>query len=277
MAWPSVRKISPKTSTKEEGPRAAWDAWALGLFAISLGMGRARTVFNRAVRFLGYFLLVFVALTLLRQVPVLGGIFRIPLFGFFLAAVVVSVVAARAGEALASRNKMQRQLKELGEVDTPQRRGKLGRLLLANGRAAQAVEPLRDAVAQDPETADWHYRLGMALLQTGAADEAVESLKDARSLDESFAYGGVHLQLSEALDAVGEGEAALESLDRFEKLQGVTPESAYRRGRVLKGLGRIAEAKAALGSVASLASGVPKYQRGEARIWAWRAFWGKWV
>jgi len=260
----------------EEGPGARFDAWALGLFAISLGMGRARTVFNRAVRFLGYFLLVFVALTLLRQVPVLGGLFRIPLFGLFLAALVVSALVARAGEALASRSKLQRQLRELGEVDTPQRRGKLGRLLLANGRAAQAIEPLRDAVAQDPETVDWHYRLGMALLQTGQATEAVELLKHARELDDSFAYGGVHLQLSEALGLVGEGEEALACLDRFEVLQGVTPESAFRRGRTLKLMGRKAEAREVLGSVSAVAGKVPKYQRGEARGWAWRAFLAKW-
>ena len=243
------------------------------MLAISLGMTGAGKVFNPGVRFLAYFFLVFVAMAVLRQLPVLGGVFRIPLLGFFLAAVVVSAVVAKGGEALARRAKLQRQLRELGEVDTPQRRGKLGRLLLQHNRPAAAVEHLRAAIAADPELVDWHYRLGMALLQAGDREGALESLLRARDLDEGFAYGGVLLQLSEAARVTGDLELALGSLERFEVLEGPNPEQAYRKGRVYRALGRPEEARATFDSIPALVKQVPGYQKTEARAWALRGFW----
>lgn len=225
------------------------------------------------MRFLAYFLGVFAALFVLRQLPLVGGLFQVPILGFFLAALVVSALVARGGTWLTQRNKLQRQLRELGEVDTPQRRGKLGRLLLQSGRPAQALEPLREAIAEDPETVDWHYRLGMALLRTGEVDEAVTTLQRARELDEGFAYGGVLLQLAAAAQAQGDFDLALDALARFEILQGPTPEQTYRRGLALKAKGDSTEAKAAFAAVPAFVARVPKYQRAEARAWGLRAWW----
>lgn len=227
------------------------------------------------MRFLAYFFLVFVTLFVLRQLPLVGGLFQIPLVGFFLAAMVVSALVARGGQVMTNRAHAKRQMRELGEVDTPQRRGKLGRLLLQNGRAREAVDHLRAACDADEETVDWPYRLGVALLESGEAEEATMWLNKAREMDEGFAYGGVLLKLSEAALALGDFEAALEALERYEVFQGPSPEQAFRRGRVLKAMGRREEAKASLESVTQLAARAPKYQRAEARAWAARAFWAK--
>jgi tetratricopeptide (TPR) repeat protein len=227
------------------------------------------------VRFLAYFFLVFVTLSIFRQMPVLGGIFRVPLLGFFLAAIVVSTVFARVGEYLTKRARLQKDIRELGQVDTPRRRGKLGRLLLNNGQAAKAIEPLREALAADPENVDWHYRLGSALLKTGEPLDALHSLERALELNEGFAYGGVLLELSNAALAVGDGERALQCLERHTELQGDTPEGAYRTGLALKALGRKEEANAAFRATTSLIKETPKYQKADAYSWALRAFWAR--
>lgn len=220
---------------------------------------------------MGYFLLVFAALFVLRELPILGGVFRIPLVGFFLSAMVVSAVVAAAGTRLTARAKLQRELRDLGTVDTPRMRGKLGRLLLASGRAAQAVEPLGEAAEAEPDNVEWHFRLGSALLGSGDAREALASLERAAELSESHAYGGVLMKLAEAAHRIGDGPRALEALGRFERLQGVTPESAFRRGLALRALGQKPEALAAFAQVSVQAGKAPKYQRAEARAWAARA------
>lgn len=227
------------------------------------------------MRFLGYFLLVFAALFVLRELPILGGLFRIPLLGFFLAALVTSALVARAGALLAARAKLRSQVRELGTVDTPQMRGKLGRLLLQSGRAARAVAPLREAVEADPANVEWHYRLGSALLATGQAAEALSALERAAELQEGHAYGAVLLQLAQAAQLSDRAELALAALERFERLQGPTAEWAYRRGRTLKALGRAAEAREAFASLAGHVRRAPKYQKAEARGWAARGLWAR--
>jgi len=233
-------------------------------------------VFNPVVRFLGYFLLVFAALFVLRELPILGGIFRIPLLGFFLAAIVVSWGVARVGAALSARAKFTGQLRELGTVDTPQMRGKLGRLLLQSGRAREALEPLAEAAAADPQNVDWQFRLGCAHLATGEARAALPFLERAIDLNARHAYGGALLKLAEAQHLAGEGQAALAALDHYERLQGPTAESAFRRGLALKGLGAREEARAAFDTVAEHVRSAPRYQKAEARSWAARAVWARW-
>jgi len=216
------------------------------------------------VRFLGYFLAVFVALFVLRQLPLVGGLFRVPLFGFFLAAILVSAVVAKGGAWWSAQRRLASQTRELGQVDTPQMRGKLGRLLLLNGRPAQALAPLGEAVDWEPENPEWHYRLGQARLRTGDRTGGVEALAHAAELDERHAYGEVLLLLGEARLGAGQAEQALVSLERFEALQGPSPRSAYWRGRALAALGRKEEARASYADVSRLVAQAPKYQRGTA-------------
>jgi tetratricopeptide (TPR) repeat protein len=227
------------------------------------------------VRFLGFFLLVFALLSLLRMVPVIGGLFQIPLLGFFLAAMIVSMVAARLGTQVVSNRKFSDEIKRLGTVDTPHTLGKLGRMLEMSGKHAKAVEPLQQAIAGEPEMVEWHYRLGCAQLGLRDFAQAIKHLEDARQLDEEHAYGGVLLALAEAQRLGGEGQAALASLERYEVLQGPTPESAFRRGQVHTKLKDSQRARAALDEVGQLAAQQPKYQRSDGRRWAAKALFAK--
>ncbi len=227
------------------------------------------------MRFLGFFLLVFAALWLLRQIPGLGRLFEVPLFGFYLAAVVVSVVLARVGTAAVERRRLGGELRQLGAVDTPHNRGKLGSLHLKAGRPRRAVPHLEAAALGEPDSVEWHFRLGQAYLAAGRPEEAVRSLTRAAEIDEEHAYGGVLLSLTRAQQATGEAEDALETLARLERNNGPSPESAFRRGQVYKSMGERESARAAFGEVGALAAQAPKYQRAEARGWAARAFWAR--
>lgn len=229
------------------------------------------------MRFLGYFLAVMAALVLLREVPVVGAIFRVPVLGFFAAAAVVSALVARAGTWFAGRRRLAQQVRELGQVETPAMRGKLGRLLLQSGQARAALEPLAEAVEGDPGSAEWRYRLGQARLETGDLAGGLASLEEALALDERHAYGEVLLRTAEARRAAGDAEGSLGAAERFEALQGPSPRSAFRRGEALRALGRREEARAAFEAVGRLAREVPGYQRREASGWAARALWARTV
>lgn len=227
------------------------------------------------MRFLGFFVLVFAALLVLREVPVVGAIFRIPLLGFYFAALLTSAVVARLGSELVARRKRNEELRRLGEVDTPHQRGKLGRLLELSGSPRQALAPLEEAAAAEPEEVEWWYRLGRARLAVRQHGEALEALGRARELDEEHGYGELLLTLAEASRRSGAGADALEALARFETLFAPTPESAFRRGQVLSGLGRRPEARAAFTEVGELAAEQPKYQRSEGRRWAAKAVFAR--
>jgi len=232
-------------------------------------------VFNPPVRFLGFFLLTFAALWVLRQVPGLGRLFDVPLLGFYLAAVIVSVVLARVGTRAVDRRRLGGEVRRLGAVDTPHNRGKLGSLHLAAGRARKAVPHLEVAVLGEPDEVEWRFRLGQAYLASGRPQEAAEALARAVELDEEHAYGGVLLSLARARQVAGDPRGALEALERFERNNGPSAESAYRRGQALRWAGEKERARGALGEVGALAAQAPRYQRAEARGWALRALWSR--
>jgi Flp pilus assembly protein TadD len=223
------------------------------------------------LRLAGFFALVLVGLALLRQVPYVGGLFS-GLFGFWLGVILLSSLLTWASGVLLRRRRLAVRTRELGNVESPHNQGKLGALLLAHGRGAGAVEPLRRAVAGEPETVEWHYRLGCALLAAGAAAQAIEPLQHAVELEEEYAYGAVQLRLAEALTRAGQPEAALAALERVERNHGPSPESAYRTGVAARRLGRKDEARAAFVRVSELAAQGASYQRGTNRGWVLRAF-----
>ena len=58
----------------------------------------------------------------------------------------------------------------------------MGKILLAQGAAADAVEQLQAAVRLAPEDADAHYQLGQAYQKTGRADLAEAQFAQFRQL-----------------------------------------------------------------------------------------------
>lgn len=224
------------------------------------------------LRLIGYFAAVFLAMTVLRQVPFLGGLFRIPLVGFFIAALLVSWIVARAAAWAVDRRRFQALASTLGAVDTPTNRGKLGALLLHQGRVARALGHLEAAAAGEPDSPEWWTLLGRARLAAGRFEQAAQALERAVALDEEFGYGTALVRLAEAYQRCGRAERALDALERHARCFGDTPEALYRRGSVLAALGRRAEARAALRRVREVARAAPPYQRREAFRWALRAW-----
>jgi tetratricopeptide (TPR) repeat protein len=227
------------------------------------------------LRLIGFFALVMLVLQGLRFVPFLGPLFQIPFFGFWIAAILCSVIVSKLASDAVDRRRLKNRERDLSAVDTPHNQGKLGLLLLTSGRPRAAVEPLRRAAAGDPQSAEWAYRLGCALLESGREKEAVPELARAARADEEHAYGAVQLRLAEALQASGKSDEALSALDRFQHNHGDNPESAYRRGSVLKSMGRKSEAAECFARVGQLARTSARFQKNAARGWAWRAFWAR--
>ena len=228
------------------------------------------------LRLLGFFALTFVALVVLRQVPFIGGLFAIPLVGFYLAAVLVSLAIAWWGKRAIDRSRFARLERDLGQTDTPHNRGKLGSLLLAQGRPRKAVPHLEAAAAGYPDEVDWHYRLGCAWLGASRPAEAVEALERAVELSEEHAYGAALLRLAEALTASGRAEEALDVLARHVRSYGDTPEGVFRRGVAERAAGRRVEARRSFEAVPAVAKQSVRYQRKDARWWVLRSFIARW-
>ena len=228
------------------------------------------------LRLLGFFAVVFVALAVLRQLPFVGGVFQIPFVGFYLAAIVVSLVSARLGTRLVDRRKFQKSLRSLGEVDTPHNRGKLGALLADLGKHREALPHLEVAWEHEEDVAEWAYRVGRTRLALGDASGAAEALTRAIEFDEEHGYGEALRRLAEALIRGGAPDEAHARIDRHDMIYGETPESAYLRGKAHLESGDREAAKAAFSKAPRLVAGVAKYQREGARTWAMRARLAGW-
>ncbi len=220
----------------------------------------------------GFFLLTFALLWVLRQIPGLSAVFGIPLLGFFLTAILVSSFFAWLGSRTVDRRRFRRAASQLGAVETPHNQGKLGSLLLVQGRARPAAECLARAVAGEPESLEWRYRYGIALLRTGRPAEAARELAQVAARDEEYAYGEMLLRLAESEQDAGQPARALEALDRHQRCQGDTPESLYRRALALRGLDRGAEARAALARVGEVTKTRAQYQKRADTKWVMLAW-----
>lgn len=220
---------------------------------------------------LGFFAGTVALLLVLQRLPGVGGLFR-GFFGFWLAAILFSVLAERIASAFSARRRFTRAAADLGHVESAYNQGKLGSLLLSAGRAKSAVEPLRRACVGEPESAEWAYRLGLALLATERADEALESLERALALNAEHAYGEVHLALARAHLALRRDADALATLARYEREHGPSPESAYHRGVALRMAGQRAAAQVAFREVGELAARAARFQRKAQQKWVWKAW-----
>lgn len=221
-------------------------------------------------RTIGFLLLVFGGLQLLRFVPWIGGLFH-GLLGFYLAAALVSLVVAWVSTRLVSRRRFRNRARDLGHVESPHNQGKLGSLLLAHGRAREAIPPLQRAASGEPAVVEWHYRLGLALLASREPQAARTALQRAFELAPEHAYGALQLALADASLRTGDATAALAALDRYERDYGPSAESAFRKGQVLRALGRKSEARASFANVHALASRAAKFERRNHRLWVIRA------
>ena len=195
-------------------------------------------------RLLIFFVCVFILTGFLAQLPVVGALFRIPFLGFWFTALLVSAVAAKLGAEAIDAGARRRLERSLGAVDTPHHKGKLGVLLLAQGKVRRAIPLLEAASEGDPGSLELRYRLGEARLRAGRDAEAAQrALDSVLREDEEYAYGGAMLRSAEASRDAGDVSGALERVTRFEQNHGATPESALLRARLLRAAGDAGGAK----------------------------------
>ncbi len=231
------------------------------------------------LRLVGFFFACILILNLLRSflggVPVIGALLGLPLIGFWIVALLLSAFLSKLGSEALDRRRQQALMRSLGAVDTPHNCGKLGSLLVSQGRYRRALPLLEKAIAGEPEVAEWPARKAQAAFALGRFEEALDGARAALDLDQEYGYGRARMLEVRALAGLGREEEALERLALLERFHGPSPESAYRRGVLLSHLGRKEQARAAFDEVESLAREAAHYQRREGRTWVWRARWAR--
>jgi Flp pilus assembly protein TadD len=153
---------------------------------------------------------------------------------------------------------------------------KLGVLLAMRMKAHDAAAHFRRAIALAGPEPQLLTRLGHALLRLGRLDEAREPLKTAAADPDSFE---AIVYLAELEERVGRLQAAMELLDRAEKLPRAPGSSlARQRSVLLARMGRHNEALALLENTTDL-SGAAQLQRGRLRERAERhaEAWSDWT
>ena len=229
------------------------------------------------LRLIGFYVLVFatllVARSLLGWVPIVGHLLRIPLLSFFIVAALLSLAGSRWASASLDRARQRAAERRFGAVDTPHNRGKLGTLILRQGRAARALPHLEAAAAGEAEVAEWAYQLGLAQVELGNFEEGLSALQRALHLDEQVGFGKPWLCAAYASLKLDDPTSALVKLQHFERNHGASPESAFRRAQVHKRLGQKEQAQEALADVPLLAAQLAKYQRSSSAQWILRARW----
>jgi len=108
----------------------------------------------------------------------------------------------------------------------------LGQTLLALGRAAEAVEALREAVRLRPSYTAAHRDLGRALLDAGRADEAERVLERAARVAEETRDLQTGREIAVLLRRIGRGDAPPEAGPRSEAAGGASGERADERARL---------------------------------------------
>ena len=134
------------------------------------------------LRLIGFFILVFMLMGILQHVPIVGAVFRIPFLGFWVTAILLSVVLSRLAVRTVDRRRFTSLQRQLGAVETPHNQGKLGMLLLNQGQYRRAIPQLQRACEGEPDSAEWHYRLGCALLGARRPEDAIATRRPARTV-----------------------------------------------------------------------------------------------
>lgn len=212
------------------------------------------------MRWIAFFIGALLLSSALRHVPAIGGLFG-GLWGFWIAALLLSAIVSALSTRLIARAQLSRRAAELSNVDTSHNQGKLGSLELAHGSARRACVALERAVAGEPDNAEWRFRLGQALARVGRPSDAVREFERALDLSPGHAYGEARMELGRARLALGDAEAALDAVERFDRDHGASPRSAYLRGCALRRLGRTEQARAAFARVAVTARATPRFAR----------------
>ncbi|MGB8841525.1 MAG: tetratricopeptide repeat protein [Aliidongia sp.] len=118
----------------------------------------------------------------------------------------------------------------------------LGVLRLTQGKPSEAVRLIRQALAIDGRTPDPHVNLGNALAALGQLDQAVMSYRAALRLDPNLPQA--HYNIGKALKSQGKLDEAVAAYRHALRLAPGYVEALYNLGNALKEGGRLDEALA---------------------------------
>ena len=133
----------------------------------------------------------------------------------------------------------------------------LGLVYLELGRPDLAIEELRRAVELDPRLADAHFHLGTAYAENGRWEDAVAAYRKALALPTLAIPDFVHQNLGLALYHLKRYPEAESSLRFALSLDPKLQAAYYNLGLVLMAENRAAEARAAFRQVRQLAPETP--------------------
>jgi len=117
----------------------------------------------------------------------------------------------------------------------------LGRVLVAEGRSADAVAVYREATGYRPDDADLHARL--ALLLAEIADPAAETALREAIRSSPAVRADLHVSLGEQLAARGQRDQARQQFEIAAEARAFSAGTRNARGMALLRLGRTAEAE----------------------------------
>jgi DNA-binding winged helix-turn-helix (wHTH) protein/TolB-like protein/tetratricopeptide (TPR) repeat protein len=135
----------------------------------------------------------------------------------------------------------------------------LGNVFSHSERHQEAREAIRRARALDPLDPMLHAISSQHALHARDYPGAIEYARQALGIDQEFWVG--HMMLGQALERLGEHDAALQSLGRAEQLSGGNSKPVSTKGYVLAKAGRTTEARAVLDELKARRPGryVPSY------------------
>ena len=91
-----------------------------------------------------------------------------------------------------------------------------GNQLLEQGKPAEAVQVLTEAMRLNPEDEDVHYNLGLALARLGKLEEAIREYREALRIFPDYAEA--HNNLGNVLMRAGQTDEAITHLERSIKI-----------------------------------------------------------
>ena len=112
--------------------------------------------------------------------------------------------------------------------------------LLAAGRPAEAIEPLREAALLEPSDSIIQHDLGLACLEDGRVPDAIAALQQAVAGNPR--YTDAYFRLGIALEKLGDMRGAIVAYDRATELLPSLSEAWFRAGDLVYTLGHRDEA-----------------------------------
>jgi len=165
------------------------------------------------------------------------------------------------------------QLRQTLEVNPHNRRARfeLAELVLEAGHPAQAVVILRPNVEAGDDDVHTELAWGAALGRSGSAEDAERALARAHTASPGFRSGEIDLELGRQRLARGDLAGARQALERLLQSRPGTVEGRWLLSRALRGLGdRTGAARRRQEAWAEYAC-LPRFQRRQQRLFAWRS------